>query len=260
MNPTARDSSAAAHLTALGSSVRQLRAVVEPLGGDDLTSGAYTSEWSVADVLSHLGSGAVISMRRLEDTLAGRPTPDDHAPGVWEEWNAKTPMQQRSDALEADTRLLTSLKQVPLDSLDELSFPMGPMTLTFTDFVAMRLNEHVFHTWDIAVVTEPSATLLPDGAALVVDNLGLVARFTARPTGDTCTITVRTSAPTRTFSVDLTPDAAALRTVDPEVEAEVELPAEAFARLVYGRLDPDHTPPGQHGDALDQLRHVFPGP
>jgi hypothetical protein len=39
------------------------------------------------------------------------------------------------------------------------------------------------------------------------------------------------------------------------------LPAEAFCRLVYGRLDPDHTPPFS-GDAalLDALRSVFPGP
>jgi len=45
---------------------------------------------------------------------------------------------------------------------------------------------------------------------------------------------------------------------DPAVD--VELPAEAFVRLVYGRLDPDHTPPF-HGEAtaLDQLRHAFPG-
>jgi len=41
---------------------------------------------------------------------------------------------------------------------------------------------------------------------------------------------------------------------------EVELPAEAFARLVYGRLDGEHTPAGEHGSALDILRRVFPGP
>ena len=37
------------------------------------------------------------------------------------------------------------------------------------------------------------------------------------------------------------------------------LPAEAFSRLVYGRLDPDHTP-AFTGDAalLDTLRRVFP--
>jgi hypothetical protein len=40
------------------------------------------------------------------------------------------------------------------------------------------------------------------------------------------------------------------------------MPAESFIRLVYGRLDAEHTPPSVLGDeaALDQLRLVFPGP
>ena len=59
--------------------------------------------------------------------------------------------------------------------------------------------------------------------------------------------------------MDLTPDAASLRRSDLASEADVELPAEAFARLVYGRLDLHHTPPTQNGEALDQLRQVFPG-
>ena len=37
--------------------------------------------------------------------------------------------------------------------------------------------------------------------------------------------------------------------------------AEAFSRLVYGRLDPDHTPAfSGDGALLDALRAVFPGP
>jgi hypothetical protein len=42
--------------------------------------------------------------------------------------------------------------------------------------------------------------------------------------------------------------------------AELRLPAEAVLRLVYGRLDREHTPPAD-GSAvdLDQLRATFPG-
>jgi hypothetical protein len=40
----------------------------------------------------------------------------------------------------------------------------------------------------------------------------------------------------------------------------IALPAEAFIRLVYGRLDPDHTPPVvAKGVDLDALRRSFPG-
>jgi len=41
---------------------------------------------------------------------------------------------------------------------------------------------------------------------------------------------------------------------------DLELPAEAFVRLVYGRLDPDHTPRVDGDFDLESLRHVFPGP
>jgi hypothetical protein len=45
-------------------------------------------------------------------------------------------------------------------------------------------------------------------------------------------------------------------------EPDLSMPAEAFVRLVYGRLDPDHAPAGVEGDErlLEQLRAVFPGP
>ena len=42
--------------------------------------------------------------------------------------------------------------------------------------------------------------------------------------------------------------------------SELRLPAEAFVRLLYGRLDPDHTPPAEStGVDLDELRPIFPG-
>lgn len=211
-------------------------------------------------MLSHLGSGAVITQRRLEDTLAGRETPDDHAPSVWEEWNAKTPSEQRRDALGADAALLTRLAEVPVELRPAVSFAMGPMSSSFADFVAMRLNEHAFHTWDIEVTRDPSATLLPQAVELVVDNLEVVARFTARPTGDIHEIAVSTTAPERAFVIDLTEQNAALRPGDPHAQPDLVLPAEAFARLVYGRLDAAHTPPLDSSGLLDDLREVFPGP
>jgi hypothetical protein len=42
--------------------------------------------------------------------------------------------------------------------------------------------------------------------------------------------------------------------------ASLVLPAEAFIRLVYGRLDPEHTPElAVVGIDLDELRRAFPG-
>jgi uncharacterized protein (TIGR03083 family) len=246
-------------LEALGSSAGRLRGLVEGMSEAELTARAYPTEWSVADVLSHLGSGAVISRRRFEDTLASRPTPDDFAPGVWETWNAKGVVAKRDDALAADADLVARLDASTSEERAGFTTAMGPLTLDFSQFVAMRLNEHVLHTWDIEVVTNPAAVLPGDAAALVVDNLKLIARFTAKPTGDTRTIGVTTTTPERTFTIDLTPDTVQLVAAPAETTDDVVLPAEAFARLVYGRLDPDHTPDGERDDVA-LLRQVFPGP
>jgi uncharacterized protein (TIGR03083 family) len=249
-----------AYVGALRSSVTRLRDLASEISEAELTSRGYPAEWSIAQVLSHLGSGAVIMQRGLEDTLAGQATPDDYAPGVWHAWNAKAPAAQRDDALAADTALLARIEAVTPGERSGFTFALGPMTFGFGQFVGLRLNEHAFHTWDIEVAADPAATIPRQVAELVVDNLELIARYTGKPTGDTTTITVATTDPQRGFTIDLKPDSVTFGASTATVPADLELPAEAFARLVYGRLDPGHTPPGDHGPGLDTLRRVFPGP
>lgn len=247
-------------LDALRSSVARLRAVASSVSEEGLAGRAYPAEWSIADVLSHLGSGAVIMRRRLEDSLAGASTPDEFAPSVWSTWNAMDPTTKRDDALAADAALLARIEAVTPEERSSFSFAMGPMTLGFAEFVGMRLNEHALHTWDVEVAGDPAATIPQPVVALVVDNLGLIARFTGKPTGDTTTITVATTQPARGFKVELTPDSVTFGPSSVTGTPGLELPAEAFARLVYGRLDDEHTPSGDHGPAIDVLRRVFPGP
>lgn len=248
-----------AHVEALRYSVARLRDLVSTMSEDEVTRPAYPSEWSIADVLSHIGSGAVIMHQRLDDTLTGLDTPDDFAPRVWDTWNAKTPTAQRDDALTADTALLAGIDRVTADQRAAFSLAMGPMNLDFDAFVGMRLNEHAFHTWDIEVAVDPAATIPPQVAAPVVDNLELIARYTAKPTGDVTTITVATTEPPRFFTVALTPDSVTFTPATVDAAADIQLTAEAFARLVYGRLDPDHTSQDDER-ILDVLRRAFPGP
>jgi len=250
------------HIAALRASVNRLHQMVIAMSDDELARPAYPTEWSIADVLSHLGSGAVISKRRLDDTVNGRDTRQEFARGVWDEWNAKKPVAQRDDALVADAELLDRIDAVTPDQRENFESALGPMTLDFQQFVALRLNEHAFHTWDIEVAGNPDATIVQPAAGLVVDNLGLIVRFTAKPTGDTQSITIVTTDPARTFRIELTPEAVQFGTAEAAQTAtpDLDLPAEAFARLLYGRLDPAHTPQGADGAALDTLRRVFPGP
>ena len=249
------------HLRALEASADHLRAIIGPLDDAALEQRAYPTEWTIADVLSHLGSGAVIQQRALDDAVAGRPTPSDAAQPVWDEWNAKSPRAQAADGLRADQAMIDRIASLTEAEASAVHISMGPLDLDLTAFVALRLNEHAFHTWDIAVALDPRATIPADAAELLVDNLDLISRFTARPTGDVRTITVRTTEPERTITIELGTDAATVTAGPSSADPDLVLPAEAYSRLVYGRLDPDHTPPFE-GDpgALDVLRRVFPGP
>lgn len=51
------------HVDVLGASVERLRGIVEELDPAQLEMPADPTKWTIADVLSHLGSGAVILQR-----------------------------------------------------------------------------------------------------------------------------------------------------------------------------------------------------
>ena len=171
------------------------------------------------------------------------------------------PGQGRATPWSSDEAVLEALEAVGAPDRARLTFPMGPLTFDFDQFAALRLNEHALHTWDIEVVFDETAHLPHDAAAVVVDNLGLIARFTGRPTGATRDVVVGTTDPAREFTVRLAVDAVDLGAGGSGRAPDLVLPAEAFCRLVYGRLDPAHTPAVTgDGAVLDSLRAVFPGP
>ena len=87
---------------------------------------------------------------------------------------------------------------------------MGPITVDFEGFVGLRLNEHTLHTWDVDVALDPHATLDDDATQLVVDHLEMIARYTGKPSGTVHDVTVRTSNPTRHFTISLGADAVSL--------------------------------------------------
>lgn len=97
-----------------------------------------------------------------------------------------------------------------------------------------------------------------DAARLVVDNLTTVVQRAGKPTGTTRDLHIRTTEPARSFVLSLGPHAITLTTSGDETIPELELPAEALIRLVYGRLDPNHTPRVQGQVHLDDLRSAFP--
>jgi uncharacterized protein (TIGR03083 family) len=244
-------------LMLLKSSVSRLRALVGALSPDDLRAQAYPSKWTVADTLSHLGSGATIARLGVDAALGGAPVA---AQAVWDERNTKSPDTQALDALAADQALMERVDAVSEADRRRFEYAMGPMKLDFAGFLRLRCNEHVLHTWDVEVVKDITATLPADAMDVLLEIVPMFVGFLGKPTGDTANIRIRTTEPERYYAVSVTADAVSLSTYDGAKDADLVLGSEAFFRLVWGRLDPPHTPAftGSATD-LELLRRTFPG-
>jgi uncharacterized protein (TIGR03083 family) len=252
-------------ISALRHSHDRLRASVEPLGPDQLTQRSYPSEWTIAQVLSHLGSQAEIFGLILAAGLAGQEPPGrEEFPPIWDTWNAKDPRAQATDALRADQATLERLESMDAGERERLHLKLFGMDIDAAGFARLRVSEHAVHTWDVLVALDPEATLAPDAVALLIDMVDQVAGRSAQPDGKQRKVRVSTTGPEREFILE-TGDEVSLTPSDgdgvPELGlSELRLPAEALIRLVYGRLDEAHTPPAETaGVELDELRQIFRG-
>jgi len=235
---------------ALRHSHERLQEVAGPLDAAQLEQLSYASEWSIAQVLSHLGSQA-----EIQDP----PGREEFVP-IWEVWNAKSPQAQASDALRADQATLEQFESLDDEQRTRLRLQMFGMDLDITGLARMRLSEHAVHTWDVAVALDPAATIEPDAVALLIDTLGQFAGRSAKPDGQQRRVRVVTTDPERSFILETGPAVTLTESDGDEGLPELRLPAEALLRLLYGRLDPAHTPPVEaKGVDLDELRAIFPG-
>jgi uncharacterized protein (TIGR03083 family) len=237
-----------------------------PLSPEQLTGPSYCKDWTIAQVLSHIGSGAEIGTMMLPVAL-GQAAADTIGPQayqpVWDRWNAMTPDSQAAAGLVADAQYVTTLDQLSDEDLASISFPFFGMTLDAVGLVRLRLGEHSLHTWDIAVMADPAAVVSADAVTLLIDNVPqfLAPRLGKAP-AEPFRARIRTTDPARDYllttsdSVSLTDWAGSAEEV-----ADVTMPAEALLRLSYGRLDADHTPASVTGkpEDLDTLRAIFPG-
>jgi uncharacterized protein (TIGR03083 family) len=190
--------------------------------------------------------------------LAGReaPGPADFHP-IWERWNAKSPHQQVRESVEANERLVSRLEQVSDADRNRWRLSVFDNDTDFTRLLVMRLGEHAVHTWDVAVALDPAAEMAADAVELLVDQLPQIAARVGKAEDHPRTIGVHTTDPERDFLLVTGPQVTLTAGGGPDGP---RLPAAAFLRLVYGRLDPDHTPAGVADDpTVNSLRAVFPG-
>ena len=252
-----------AWLAALRGSHDRLSALVGPLVPDGVEAPSLAGAWTIAQVLSHLGSQAEIFEAILDAAVAGDDLPaPDAFPPIWDAWNSRTPVEQVVDSLAANGAFQAKVEALSDEQLGALRFALFGMDLDVVGFLRMRLSEHAVHSWDVAGALDPAARVAPGAVDLLIDTLPEMAARVGKPQGVARRIRVVTDDPARDL-VLIVDDALRIGPWDDgPVDGVLRLPAEAWLRLVYGRLDDEHTGTVEiEGDGLtlDTLRSVFPG-
>ncbi len=247
---------------ALRRSHDHLAASVAGLDASGVRGPSYDKEWSIAQVLSHLGSQAEIFGALLDSWINGEDPPGQESfPPIWEAWNARSPEAQVADSIAANARFVRRLEG--LDATQRASFRLVTfgMDLDLAMFLRLRISEHAVHSWDVAVALDSSATVLPDAVELLLDGLPQMAALVGKPREGLLTVRVATADPERAFA--LVTDGVRLEPwSERDVAGVLRLSSEELLRLVYGRLDAAHTPSARldaEGISLDDIRAVFPG-
>ena len=281
-------STADAWIAALRQAHDQLADLVRGLDDDGLARPSACSDWDVAQVLGHLGSGSEIAAATLDAALAGRdgPGPDFNQP-VWDRWNALDNQAKAAGFLDHAENLVAAYEALDAATRADVrvKLPFFPEPVDVATLARMRTSEVTHHGWDVRVAFDPTATLHPAAVDLMIDHSGDFLAYLGRAdlfAGRPATIAVETADPARSYTltiaeaVSLAPappgagasaaDAVSHLPAPPEgasaADATLRLPAESWLRLTYGRLPPEHTPADVSlaGEiTLDDLRRVFPG-
>ncbi|MBL7255502.1 maleylpyruvate isomerase family mycothiol-dependent enzyme [Paractinoplanes lichenicola] len=257
---------AARTIAALRAEHDALASLADTLTPEQLKAPSGASEWTVADVYSHLGSGAEIGLANFRAELgeAEKPGPDFNQ-GVWDRWNALSPEDQVANWRESDEKLVAAFEALTPEQHETATLNPGflPEAIPVASFVGMRLNEVANHTWDIRVGVDPAAGLLAGSDELLAEHLGgglgFLLGWIAKPEVFSGPIVVGIVGTPYAVIVG---DDTRLTTGTLEVTAGFNGPLEAALRLLSGRLGERYTPPAvtvSGNVTLDQLRAAFPG-
>jgi uncharacterized protein (TIGR03083 family) len=255
-------------ITVLRTGHDSLAAFIATLGPDGVTHASGASEWTVAQVLSHLGSGAEITAAGLNAALTGK---DERGEGfneaIWDRWNAKSPQAQAADFVSTNAALVERYEDISAPTRESLRIDLGflPQPVDLATAAGLRLNEFALHRWDVVVGFDASATLTSAEAGALIDGSKLLFGWLGHADvldGASGSLAVRLHAPERTFGVAIG-EQIALTDEPGSPDGVFDGPAESWLRLITGRLGAEYTPASVTvtGDlvSLADLRRAFPG-
>ncbi|MFD7708293.1 maleylpyruvate isomerase family mycothiol-dependent enzyme [Streptomyces sp. NPDC059785] len=252
-------------LAALHASSSRLADSVGALSEEELRRPSKAGRWSIAQVLSHLGSAAEICTALLQRGITGderAPTPQDLGP-VWDRWNALSPLTQRAAWQAADARHLALLDSLRTPQQQSVRVPYFAGLLDVAVYAGYRLSEHSVHAWDIEAALNPQATIPEPETRLLWQRLDVVAtRF--RDAGTLtrlapAQLALNLSEPATGMLLDLGAELHLYPCEPAEPAGVLTGTAEAVLRLVYGRHQPTDNVQVTGAVTLDDLTSLFPG-
>jgi len=260
-------SNADAVIAALRGGFDDLAGRVSGLTDQQLAGPTGADEWDVSQVLSHLGSGAEISQNALQVSLEGKPNPGlEFNKPVWARYDAASPRERLDWFLAANERLTQSLESLSEGTRESLQFNLDflPFPVDVATAASYRLNELALHSWDVRVGFDPAATIAPEATPHLLTVAGNLAGFLGKADalgGTTAVIAVTTTDPGQSFTLTLGEKVSVTADAPEQADGTLTLPAEAWVRLLTGRLKPQYTPEdvtATGAASLDLLRRVFP--
>ena len=249
----------------------RLMADLEQLPPEGWTEQSACADWKVYQVVSHIGSQPKIEAGVLAAGLRGAPPMnDEQRKAIWAHFDSLKPNEVLPEFRQGNEEFYRLADSLTDDELGRsVPWIFGPAPVATV--LGGRLNEQVLHAWDIRWARDKGATLSPETLPDLLEvNLnparlgGLVKPERAeRLAGKTIQFVL--SRPEAAANLQLRPDGVQGgqgRAASPDLT--VELPAEAFIRLLWGRYDvPAGLRSGQlklsKPDLAEPLQALFPG-
>jgi uncharacterized protein (TIGR03083 family) len=251
-------------LTAERTAFEALAQHVELIDDSGLAAPSAAREWSVAQVLSHLGSGAEIHLATLQQARKGKARGADANSAVWAHWDNLQPALQAKGFVEAGLAVLEEYDDLGAEERAELRVPLAylPQPAPLELFAGLRLNEVALHAWDVRVAADPAAELDTTVADVLIELLrgpiGFMPSFTGKADQLDQHRLLAVQAGGERFGLDIGERVQIVPEPD-QADGELRLAAPVFPRLLSGRLrdsdEIDITGPVSRADLL----RVFPG-
>ncbi len=248
-------------IAALRASQDDFARLVGPMTAEQLAEPSYHI-WTIGEVVKHVGASSALFDAYLDAALAGSapPGPDAFAP-LMRAWNDRAVDQLKSDALTQSERLVRRYEAFTDEELAHLRLNFFGIEMDAAALTMFRLTELSVHVWDIAVSRQPSATIAQPAVDLMVDDAVSLLVSRREPGDREFRLGIETTSPRRRFTLSAVAGKMRLQADESHpLDGNLMIPAEALIRLVYHRLDPDHTPHVSitGSVSLEDLRGLFP--